>query len=183
MSGPAPSVSTAVDSTLAFFERLFSELRVDWCVAGAVAANAYRSPCDTTDLDLIVHIPAKEYLAIAARLREQGWENFRVSPEGDYPDVVRLRHDEFFPVDLLLVKTECQREALKRAHPLPGPSAARVLAPEDVIVHKLIAYRYRDRDDIIEILRSGTALDRPYIERWAGEWEVVERWREILTEA
>ncbi len=52
-----------------------------------------------------------------------------------------------------------------------------MLTPEDVIVHKLIAWRPRDRDDIASILDAGLALDVTYIEHWASEWEVLDRWR------
>ena len=65
MPAPAPSRPIEVDPTLAYFLKLFGRLRVEWCVAGAVAANAYRSPRDTTDLDLVVQITAGRYPAIA----------------------------------------------------------------------------------------------------------------------
>jgi hypothetical protein len=92
--------------------------------------------------------------------------------------LLRLEHAEYFPTDLLLVKTGYQAEALRRARPLP--SGPRVLAPEDVIVHKLIAYRHRDRADVPEVLRSDTPLDKDYIEHWAKEWGVLGRWREAV---
>ncbi len=57
------------------------------------------------------------------------------------------------------------------------------MLPEDVVVHKLIAYRHRDRADIHEILRCQAGLDRVYIERWCEFWGVVDRWRESLAEA
>ncbi|MCC7076456.1 MAG: hypothetical protein IT198_04965 [Acidimicrobiia bacterium] len=44
-------------------------------------------------------------------------------------------------------------------------------------MHKLIAWRPRDRDDIASILDAGLALDVTYIEHWASEWEVLDRWR------
>ena len=182
MSGLGSSGSTEVDPTLAYFHALFARLEIEWCVAGAVAANAYRSPRDTTDLDLVVQIEASRYSAVAEALRAGGWRLLRVSPGGDYPDVVRLEHDEFFPTDLLLVKTAYQAEALRRARILP-PGSTRILAPEDVLIHKLIAYRHRDRADIAEILRSGTPLDRSYVEHWSREWEVLERWRDALGES
>jgi hypothetical protein len=178
------SARIALDPTLAHFRRLFIELRIPWCIAGAVAANAYRSPRDTTDLDLVVQIPAERYGEVSTALGKQGWKLVRVSPDSAYPDIVRLRHDRYFPTDLLLVKTAYQAEALARSRVVRrGSARLRVLAPEDVIVHKLIAYRHRDRDDILGILRGRTRIDHPYVERWAAEWEVLDRWRETLAEA
>ncbi len=179
-----PSEPAGVDPTIAYFGDLFSRLGIEWCIAGAVAANAYRPPRDTTDLDLVVQIAAEGYGDVAETLRRDGWRIVRRSPESAYPAIVRLRHQVNFPTDLLLVKTAYQAEALGRAQPLgPGPTNPRVLSAEEVIVHKLIANRHRDRADVHEILRAGVSLDREYIERWAEEWEVLERWRSALAES
>lgn len=74
-------------------------------------------------------------------------------------------------IDLLLPVVEYQEVALGRA-------ADRVITAEDVIVHKLIAWRPRDRDDILSILEIATGLDEHYIEHWAREWDVLERWEQ-----
>lgn len=62
-----------------------------------------------------------------------------------------------------------------------GPSSAHVLTVEDVIVHKLIAWRPRDRDDIRSILEAGVALDAAYLTRWIAEWELADRWQTFAT--
>ncbi len=46
-------------------------------------------------------------------------------------------------------------------------------------MHKLIAWRPRDRDDIASILSTGRSFDRAYIEHWAVEWDVLDRWEQI----
>jgi hypothetical protein len=166
-----------LDATLQYFAALFARLEVEWCVAGAVAANTYRDPRATTDLDLLVHIPAPEFLHVRNTMEIDGWEIVRLSPDSDYPDVVRLRHGRFFATDLLLTKIAYQAEALKRAKP-HRDGGPRVLTVEDVIVHKLIAYRHRDRADVEEIIKNKPVLDLQYIEHWAGEWGILERWEE-----
>lgn len=59
-----------------------------------------------------------------------------------------------------------------------GPGLDHVITVEDVIVHKLIAWRPRDRSDIASILEAGHPLDLAYIERWAAEWDVLGRWEQ-----
>lgn len=76
-------------------------------------------------------------------------------------------------VDLLIVTVEYQQVALDR-------SRDGVIAVEDVIVHKLIAWRPRDQDVVLSILRADPHLDAQCIEHWAQEWGVVDRWREAL---
>jgi len=93
MSGLGSSAPTEVDPTLAYFHALFARLGIEWCVAGAVAANAYRSPRDTTDLDLVVQIEASRYSAVAQALRADGWRLIgegRTTPE----EVLRITKNE-----------------------------------------------------------------------------------------
>ena len=62
---------------------------------------------------------------------------------------------------------------------VPGAGEVPVLTVEDVIVHKLIAGRYRHLADIEEILETKPSLEEPYIERWAEFWEVLDRWHAL----
>jgi hypothetical protein len=75
-------------------------------------------------------------------------------------------------VDILLPVIEYQGEALARA-------VDHVLTVEDVIIHKLIAWRLRDRDDIRSIREAGVPLDRAYLETWIAEWDLGERWSAV----
>ena len=45
-------------------------------------------------------------------------------------------------------------------------------------VEPVLAWRTRDRDDVDSILAVGHELDEEYIEGWAREWQVLDRWRE-----
>jgi hypothetical protein len=78
----------------------------------------------------------------------------RAGPEGE---LLRLRHAELGIADLLIAATEYQQEAIRRApeEPLGNGESARVLTPEDVIVHKLIAGRTQDHADVEAILAAG----------------------------
>jgi hypothetical protein len=50
---------------------------------------------------------------------------------------------------------------------------------EDVIIHKLIAGRPRDLDDIRSILSTDRELDESYILENARQWDVIDRWEAI----
>ena len=174
----------AAADTLNYFSDLFAAHQVRWVVVGALAANAYRLQTrTTTDLDLLVDLTEERYCAVRAGLDGDGWS---VHPTGgerrEFPDIVRLRHTSYFPTDLLLAKTPYQVVAIQRARlldpvalgfPLP------YLSPEDVVVHKLLAYRFRDRDDIESLAKAGVPLDEEYIRQWCAEWEISDRWEEF----
>jgi hypothetical protein len=156
---------------LASIAEIFDQVGVDWTLVGALAANRYRAtPRFTTDLDTL----ARYHGALVDALQQAGYEVAVFADEGEAPHLIRC-HRGPEAVDILLPVIEYQRVALDRA-------VDHVLAVEDVIVHKLIAWRPRDRDDIRSILENGVALDSAYLSRWIGEWELADRWETFVTD-
>ena len=136
-----------------------------WALAGALAALRYRAtPRLTVDADLL----AESVDGMVEAFREAGYEVHASADQGEEPHLLTVRgHGD--QIDILLAVTDYQRVALDRA-------VAGVLAVEDVIVHKLIAWRPRDRNDIASILETGIPMDSGYIDHWAAEWDVADRW-------
>lgn len=134
---------------------------------GALAASLYRAePRRTTDVDFLV----RSLDRVVETFTAEGYEVRTVVDEDGTPYVAYIR-GHGHRVDAILAETEYQLEAIDRA-------ADGVLTVEDVIVHKLLAWRPRDRDDIESILATRPVLDTAYIERWAAEWDVADRWIE-----
>lgn len=166
-------------SALVALAEVLDALGISWVLIGALAANRYRAaPRLTQDVDVLLADLGPGVDALEAALRHAGWEVRRVSPE---PDLLRARHPALGIADLLVAATEYQREAIGRARlePIGGGRSGRVLAAEDVIVHKLIAGRTQDLADVEAILAAGVALDEAYVERWAAFWEVLDAWRRL----
>lgn len=57
--------------------------------------------------------------------------------------------------------------------------SARVLSPEDVIIHKLIADRAKDDADIEDIQQTEPSLDWDYLNKWFDAWELRQRFERI----
>ncbi|CAN5537064.1 hypothetical protein BH23ACT3_BH23ACT3_23090 [soil metagenome] len=154
-----------------FRERL-AHVGAETVVIGALAALRYRNePRATTDVDFLV----TSLDGVADALVDAGCRVRTVTDDDGAPYVVFARGDGV-QVDALLAETEYQLVAHRRA--VDG-----FLTVEDVIVHKLIAWRPRDRDDIESILSVGHDLDVAYIERWADTWDVTDRWRSVTNPA
>ena len=146
---------------------------------GALAANRYRaSPRLTNDIDLLLANTGEGTDVLEATLTGAGWSVYRADPGGE---LLRLTHAEYGVADLLIAGTRYQELAIQRAlvESIDDVSEVPVLTPEDVIVHKLIAGRYQDLADIDAILGTDLTLDEQYIERWAGYWEVLDRWEQL----
>lgn len=134
---------------------------------GALAASLYRvEPRRTTDVDFLV----RSLDGIVETFTADGYDVRTVADEDGRPYVAYIR-GHGHRIDAIVAETSYQHEAIDRA-------TAGVLTVEDVIVHKLLAWRPRDRDDINSILAARPALDTKYIERWAHEWDVSDRWIE-----
>lgn len=160
------------DSFAAEFRRRLAALGIDAVVIGAVAAARYRlTPRQTTDVDLL----AGSLSGLAEALRSEGYSVHSMSePDSEEPYALFVRGPGV-AVDVLLAETDYQRQAMARA--VDG-----VITAEDVIVHKLLAWRTRDRDDIASIFATGLDLDEEYIARWAEAWGVRGRWEQALRE-
>ena len=125
----------------------------------------YRAtPRMTTDVDVL----AEDVPGLAEAFSDAGYDVTVLRDDDEPPHLILVRgHGE--RIDVLLPVVEYQRVALSRA-------VDHVITVEDVIVHKLIAWRPGDRNDIASILDADHALDEGYIEHWAGEWDVLDRW-------
>jgi hypothetical protein len=146
--------------------KTLDELKIDWVVAGALAAFRYRlNPRFTSDLDLLVRWDER----IPTTFEQLGYEVRELRVPGDRPHLVLLRRGDE-RVDLIVSIVEYQDVAIDRG------KTEHVLTVEDVIIHKLIAWRPRDQDDIASILAAGHDLDLDYIDYWAKEWDVADRW-------
>lgn len=159
MREPSASVASAAE--------VFAEVGADWALIGALAALRYRAtPRLTVDADFL----ASSTPELAPAFRSRGYDVAEVADPDEDPHLLVVRGNGDV-IDVLLAVVEYQAEALRRA-------VDHVITVEDVVIHKLIAWRPRDRNDIASILDAGHPLDEPYIEAWAQHWDVTERWRQ-----
>jgi len=152
------------DSYADFRERL-EALGLEPVLIGALAAGRYRlAPRATTDVDFLV----RRLGDLVGAMERDGFSVDVMAEPGEEPYVAFIR-GKGVRVDVLVAETDYQREALDRA--VDG-----VLTVEDVLVHKLLAWRPRDRDDVASILATGRPFDEGYVARWAEMWGVADRW-------
>jgi len=133
---------------LASIAEIFDSLGVDWTLVGALAANRYRAtPRFTTDVDTMANFDP----SMAATFEAAGYDVSVIADDGEPAHLIRC-YRGVQALDILLPVVEYQQLALDRA-------VDNVLTVEDVIIHKLIAWRLRDRDDVRSILEAGVSLD------------------------
>src|SRR6185503_1401403 len=69
-------------------------------------------------------------------------------------------------IDLILATLPFEEEAIQRAIEIPlGRQTVRICTAEDLILHKIISHRVRDRDDVEGVIaRQVASLDRTYLD-------------------
>lgn len=150
-------------------------------LVGGQAVNLYTAPRFTWDVDFLVEATPGQLEDIVKALGPAG---FAVTPLPDDSsfarDFVRLaRREGAVLVDLQPARTDYERLVLARAQPIDDSLPFAVATPEDLVVMKLVGWRYNDRRDLPKLLSLG-GLDRAYIETWAAAWQVRGRLEQVL---
>jgi predicted nucleotidyltransferase len=77
-------------------------------------------------------------------------------------------------VDFIFSYSAYEQQALDRVRFVPmGKARVRFAAPEDVIIHKVIAGRPRDLEDVKSILLKQSDVDRAYVQHWLEDYASV----------
>jgi hypothetical protein len=139
----------------------------DHAFTGGIAVGVWSAPRQTRDLDVCGTLRADEVnrlLALRDGMRTGG---------GDLPDTIRFRVGDW-DVDLFVSKDDYDRACLGRAIPVDVDGVTvRVVAPEDLLIHKLIKLR-TDRRRLLQDLADIRAV----IDARAGDldWSHLDTW-------
>ena len=84
-----------------------------------------------------------------------------------------------------MISPSYERQAIERARNIPfGRTQVKFASLEDVIIHKMIAERPRDIEDVQSILLINPGYDSQYIEKWLSEFDSAldKKYRESFAE-
>ena len=157
--------SQRLEAALAGVARLLDGLRVPYMVIGGFAVTVWGQPRYTADLDLTIHclVPERDLI--------EGLLDSLTPLVADPLQFVRERRvlpartADGTAVDIVFAGLPYEVAAIERAVPVEVAGySVRICTAEDLIVHKIISSRPRDREDIRGIVqRRGDRLDRDYL--------------------
>jgi predicted nucleotidyltransferase len=176
----SPDSDAELKAALVSVHAVLVESGVEHALCGGIAANLYRTEMrTTTDVDLYVLCSAPQAVTLARAFEERGWT---AHPAWRKAELLRLERVDLPRVDLLIAATEFERQAVRRAIPtIIAGRRIHVLKPEDLIVFKLVAGRFRDYEAVAAIVNTNpTSLDRGFIRRALAEIGMEDRWERAL---
>lgn len=165
------------------FEELLARLAaslanagIDYMVIGGQAILVHGEPRLTRDIDITLGVDAGELarvksVAAAAGLSalvsdDKFAEETSVFPCRDDPSGVR--------VDFIFSYSPYERQAIQRSVTVDvAGTDVQFASAEDLIIHKCVAGRPRDLEDVLGVIAKHDDLDIAYIERWLDAFSAI----------
>ena len=153
----------------------FAQAGVSYMVIGGQAVARYGEPRLTKDIDITLGVDAGELERMLAIIRSLGLQPATDDPAGFVKQTNVLpviEGQSGIRVDLIFSFSPYERKAIMRSLPVKvHDQTVQYASPEDLIIHKMVAGRPRDLDDVRGILARNRNLDTPYIESWLKSFE------------
>jgi len=145
-------------------------------IIGGLALQHWGEPRMTRDIDIIVLVASEQLASFVDAVLERF--NARSPDTRAFAlqhRVVLIQTDQGVPIDISLGIPGYEEEALKRAVQVNFPEVGmlRLIGPEDMIIHKCVAGRPRDLEDVMGILIQN---------RLNLRFDTIRNWLEELSE-
>lgn len=144
-------------------------------VIGGQAVLLYGEPRLTKDIDITLGVGVEGFARIIDLVRELALKILIDDPEAFARKTMVLPVIEDatgIRVDFIFSHSPYEEQAITRTRAVPfGQTAVNFASLEDVVIHKIIAGRGRDIDDVRAILLKNPGYDTDYITRWLKEFD------------
>lgn len=180
------------------FEKIISSISaglerndIPYMLIGGQAVLLYGEPRLTRDIDITVGVDVDKLEKIIAIVNDL---KLKILPE-KIEEFVRktmvlpvINDETGIRIDFIFSFSTYERQAIEKARKVRmlGQEVC-FAAPEDVIIHKIIAGRARDVEDVRSIILKTKDLDFNYIRQWlsdfssaSGEDDIKERFEKII---
>lgn len=167
-------VSSTPAALLARIARTLDKHAIPYMIIGGQAVLIYGEPRLTRDIDITLGLGPDRLDDLVNVVSELGLRPL-VDPETFTRQTLVLpceENDTLQRVDFILSLSDYERAALQRTRTVTIVNTpVRIASPEDVIIHKMVAGRPRDLEDVASIVAKIPALDADYLSRWLGVFE------------
>ncbi len=155
--------------------RNLSEEQIPYIIIGGQAVLIYGEPRQTRDIDITLGVDIDQKEKVLNLIRKAGLEAL---PENCEEFIDRtyvlpcLELKSHLRIDFIFSHSEYEKVALNRTNKISiNDTPVCFASPEDLIIHKIIAGRSRDLEDVRTVLVKQKELDVEYIEKWLNEFD------------
>ena len=159
--------------------------KIPYMIIGGQAVLLYGTPRLTRDIDITLGVDTDKFQLIEGICRKSGLKILPENPEDFAMETKVLPAEESkskIRVDFIFSFTEYEAQAIKRAKKvLMNDYPVKFASCEDLIIHKMIAARAIDAEDVRNILiKNNKSIDLEYIRRWLSEFSRLSEHEGIL---
>jgi hypothetical protein len=155
--------------------RKLAELGIPYMVIGGQAVLFYGEPRLTRDIDITLGINSDEVGRVIELARQLGLVILPGEPEAFARRTMVLPARDpasGLLVDFIFSFSPYERQAIERAVSVKAETTeVRFAALEDLLIHKLVAGRPRDLEDVRAILVRRPHYDEQYVREWLAEFD------------
>jgi len=167
----------------------FEEHEIEYMVIGGQALLLYGEPRLTKDIDVTLGVGPEELDLVLEIVSNLKWKTLVDKPESFVSETLVLPcvdEETDIRIDIIFSIASYEREALKRVHKQRvGEAMVCYASVEDLIIHKMVAGRPRDLEDVRVLLIKNVGLDEAYLEKLLTEFgelfavDLLDRFNEI----
>ena len=174
-----------IEKLLKKIAQCLDENGIGYMIIGGQAVLLYGTPRLTRDIDITLGVDTDKFLLIEGICGKLGLKILPENPEDFARETKVLPAEELklrIRVDFIFSFTPYEMQAIKRTKEvLMNGYPVKFASCEDVIIHKLIAGRVIDEEDVKNILiKNRDSIDLEYIRKWLSEFGKLSEHKGIL---
>ena len=162
----------------------FKRENIPYMIIGGQAVLLYGSPRLTRDIDITIGIDTDQFPLVEKLCQKLKLKMLPQDPQRFAQETHVLPVEETIlkvRVDFIFSFTPYERQAMKRAKKvLIDGYSAKFASVEDIVVHKILAGRAIDLEDVKNILLKNRKIDFKYIKQWLSEFDQLAEQKGIL---
>jgi len=161
------------------------EDKIPYMIIGGQALLIYGRPRLTRDIDITLGIDADDFALVEKACKKLKLKILPENPEVFAKETRVLPTEEpksRIRVDFIFSFTPYEMQAIKRAKEvIIGNYPVKFASCEDVIIHKMVAGRAIDDEDVASILvKNKNSIDLKYVKTWLSEFSKISEHKQIL---
>lgn len=146
---------------------------IEYMVIGGQALLVYGEPRLTQDIDITLALGVEGLPKILELTKELRWKTLVESPQDFVQNTMVLPCRDVasgIRIDLIFSHSPYESQAFGRIRKIRvGKANVCFAAVEDLIIHKIVAARPRDLEDVKNVLIKNPKIDLDYLKKWLNE--------------